>query len=157
MKDTKKKYRFNIIDILVLIVIAAGVCLFALKFIGDGGSPVSNDYSKTVRIVYAVDETPEYVVEQMKLGDTIYYPAEECNIGVITDLKSGPSVSYTELEAGPKDGYNSVYITGEMSGVTVTDHGVVAGKSILAPGHTLVIYAGVGKVYAKVYSFEVIG
>jgi len=151
-----KKFRFNIIDLVIIALVGCAVAIFCIKFIGDG----ANDPGKTVRITCYEEECPDYVIENTKIGDPVYNSTDEVNIGNVVDVRTAPSVSYIETEtdeiiAGSKDGYSALFITTEMKNATVSPHGVVVGDVILAPGHTLVIYAGGGKYFMTVQAVEV--
>lgn len=151
----KKKFKINIIDIIIVVLIIC-VAVFAVLKFSDGGNPVSaaTDTSK-VRITYFHECATNYVIDSAQIGDPVYDGSSEQNMGVVTAIKTGAPIA-TENVPYPTEGYHySVFVTTEAEG-TWTDHGVVVNGTIYAPGHTLVIYAGDAKLYLTVYSVELL-
>lgn len=155
----KKKFRINIIDIIILVLIVC-VAVFAVLKFSDGGINDATSLDKAI-VRYYLEECPDYVIAATEVGDPVYDGSSEQNMGVVTAIETGEPTGYVELEDGTmapvvREGHSSVLITTEVSG-TWSDHGVVVGSTIYAPGHSLVIYAGEGKYYLKVHSVELIG
>lgn len=154
----KKKFKFNIIDVIILLLIVCVVVFAALKFY-DGGQIQEATALDRVRICYYEEECADYVIACTEVGDPVYDASSAQDMGVVTAIETGESIGYEiSLDNGQdipivRDGYSSVLITTETYG-TITDHGVVVNGVIYAAGHTLVLYAGDGKYYLQVYSVE---
>ena len=140
----KKKFRINIIDIIILVLIVC-VAVFAVMKFSDGGK----------------------VSAATKVGDPVYDATFLKDLGVVTGLEVSEPISYEVLKdssgepigsVGPivREGYHSVKIITEVEG-TMTDHGFMMGESLYSVGHTLVLHAGQGKYYLKIYSITPLG
>ena len=157
----KKKFKLNVIDIIIVILVICVAVFAVLKFSDGGVNAGAAVQQEKVIIRYYLNEVGNYVTEATKVGDPVYDGTSERNMGVVTAIEIGEPQGYLDPE-DPTSGYVtrkdhcSILITTEAYG-TWTDHGVVVGETIYAPGHTLVIYAGQGKYYMKVHSLERIG
>ncbi|MBQ4369831.1 MAG: DUF4330 family protein [Oscillospiraceae bacterium] len=161
MENKKKGMIFgkiNIIDLIIIIAVILVVIFLVMKFSDGGivGEAAANDH---VRITFYQEECANYIAEQTKIGDTVYDANAEYEFGVVTDFKvEKDSQTYVttddgELHLVPREGYCAVYITTETYG-TLTPNGVVVGGETYGVGHTLVLRAGFGKYYLRVYSIE---
>lgn len=155
----KKKFKFNVIDVIIVVLILC-VAVFAVLKFSDGGLNDATSLDKVV-IRYYLEECPDYVIDATQVGDPVYDGSSEQSMGTVTAVETGDPVGYVEMEDGTfapivREGYSSVLITTETEG-TWSAHGVVVGGTIYAPGHSLVIYAGQGKYYLKVHSVELLG
>jgi len=157
--DNKKRFKFNIIDVIVLLLLICVVVFFVMKF-SDGGILNAATTVSHVRMTFYMEECDDFVVPYTHVGDPLYDASSKVNLGTVTDIRTGDAVSYVELDDGTiavssKEGYCSVYITGETYG-TVSDFGVTVDDTLYGIGHTLVLYAGTGKYYLQVYDIQVL-
>lgn len=82
MENKKKKFRFNIIDAVVIVLILAVIAFFALKFIDFGeGSFVSTGSSDRVRYVVEVDVMKKEMYEAIAAE----LPAQMISNGAYSD------------------------------------------------------------------------
>ena len=161
MENKKKGMLFgkmNIIDLIIIIVVLCALGFLASRFLGVGKSAAVQ--AKTLRVVFYSEETPDFVPRNTKVGDSVFDVDNRQAIGRVTDIQTADSFSYMaaadgSIHRGPKAGYVSVNITMEVSG-TPTDYGVVVGSIQYAVGHSIVIYAGMGKYYGRIYSIEAV-
>lgn len=157
MDNKKRKIKFNIIDIIIIALIICAAVFLVMKF-SDGGIINDATSNSKARITFFMEECADFVVPNSHIGDPLYDASNKVELGTVTDIQVGESVTYVELDDGtvvasPKEGYCSVYITGETLG-TFSDYGVTVDGTLYGVGHTLVLYAGVGKYYLQVYSIE---
>ena len=151
-----KKARLNIIDILIILVVLAGVAFFAYKFMTAGGVSAPTD---KVQIVFFEEECPDYVPEHTHVGDSVLDGSTNTYLGTVADIEVDESVTYTyndltsETTLGHKEGYVSAYITADCVG-QLTDNGVVIDGTLYSVGHTLILHAGQGKYYLTIYSID---
>ena len=151
-----KKARLNIIDILIILVVLAGVVFFAYKFMTAGGTAAPMD---KVQIVFFEEECPDYVPEHTHVGDSVLDGTTNTYLGTVADIEVDESVTYTyndltsETTLGHKEGYVSAYITADCVG-QMTDNGVVIDGTLYSVGHTLILHAGQGKYYLTIYSID---
>ena len=160
MDQNKKKGmlfgKLNVIDLIIVILVVCVAAFLLWKLLGIGGDTTAPD---RVKIVFFEEECPDYVPTYTNPGDPILDGTENTYLGTVTDVKIDASRTYSydeiteETRVGPKDGYCSVYITGEVEG-TLTDNGIVVDSTLYSVGHTLILHAGYGKYYLTIYSIE---
>ncbi len=152
----KKKGRFNIIDLIILILIVLTIGFVAYRLLHVGGDPTP---TQKVRITFFEEECRSFVPEHTHPGDQMMDGSLNQYLGVVTDITVDESQTYSfnettnEMMVGSKENYVSVYITGEVEG-TVNDYGVVIGDHQYSVGHTLILHAGTGKYYLVIYDIE---
>ena len=151
-----KKFKLNIIDIAIILVVIAAVAFFANRFMTTGGVTVEPD---KVEIVFFEEECPDFVPEHTQVGDKVLDGTENKFLGTVTDIMVDDSITYNideqtqEVSIGTKEGYCSVYITAECEG-TLGDNGVVINGTLYGVGHTLILHAGTGKYYLTIYDIN---
>lgn len=148
--------KFNIIDLIVIVLIICVAAFVVMKF-SDGGIGSATSTSRVQMTVYQEDSA-DFVPPNTQIGDPVYDANSKVTLGTVTDIQTGSSVFYIENADGTttissREGYCSVNITIEGSG-TVSDHGVTIDGILYGVGHTMVIYAGMGKYYVQIYSIE---
>lgn len=156
-----KKFKFNIVDLIIIAIIVFAVAFFCVKFIGERNSDSYAAPTAKVRVTFYAEECPDYVPANTKIGDSLYDQTDTLELGTIVDITVGDAVIYVETDSGEivkasKEGYNSITITSEMSNAVLVEYGIQAGTSIIAPGHSVTVYAGGGKYFGKISGIEVI-
>ncbi|MDO4563740.1 MAG: DUF4330 family protein [Clostridia bacterium] len=151
----QKKVRFNAIDAVVLVVILVAAAFAVYRFMLPN---VTTSESSTYVITYYGDEVPEFSAGVIEVGDSVSDEQKNSTLGVVTDVKLGPSDSYAansagEFVKGPKEGYNSIYLTTEVQGNDY-EHGVVVASSKYGVGHSLTLRVGKGKIWVRIYDIQ---
>jgi len=147
-----KKFKLNIIDIAIILVVIAACAFFASRFMTTGGITTEPD---KVQIVFFEEECPEFVPTNTHVGDRVLDGTENNYLGIVTDIKVDESITYNidertqEVNIGTKEGYVSCYITAECEG-TLSDNGVVINGTLYGVGHTVILHAGFGKYYLTI-------
>ena len=148
-----KKFKLNIIDIAIILVVVAAVAFFGFKFMTTGGASAPAD---KVEIVFFEEECPDFVPPHTQVGDKVLDGTENNYMGRVTDVVVDKSITYNvdertqEVTIGTKEGYCSVYITAQCEG-TLSENGVVINGTLYGVGHTLILHAGTGKYYLTIY------
>lgn len=150
--------KINIIDLLLILVVVLAVAFFGIKMMDDGGAAVST--GEGVRMEFYAEEVSDFVVENIKIGDTLTDDTGNINLGKIVDIEVGPSQSYSTNEKGEwvlssREGFSSLRIVGEGSG-RLYDHGVIVSGSKYGVGHSFTLRAGMGKIWIRVSGIEAI-
>lgn len=156
-----KKFKFNIVDFIIIAIIVCAVAVFCVSFIGERNSDAYVAPTANVRVTFYCEECPDYVPAYTQVGDSFYNSTDKLNMGTVVEVTVEDSVLYIETADGQcvktsKEGYSSVTIVTEMSGATLTEYGIQAGTAYVSPGHTITVYAGEGKYYGKISGLEVI-
>lgn len=132
MADNKKRKFFNILDIVIILLVAvAGFVLYKVGFFGSSGGGTSSENIKTVS--YVVQMTPmRFGTEQnIKIGDELLETVKRTPIGTVKDVEITDAVSYSvDYETGNYvasniDGEKTAYITVETQ-CDVTDESISA-------------------------------
>lgn len=150
MKD--KKIRFNIVDVVILLVIVAVVAFVGIKFFGKSDNVAAGP--KTYIVSFYCEEVPSFAAEIVKVGDSVEDETKKVPLGTITAVNVGDAVVYSSDAEGKivksdKEGYKSILITSEVS-ATEFEHGIIADSIKYAVGHSVTLYAGNAKMVGKV-------
>lgn len=97
--EKKKRFKFNIIDAAVLLVIVLVIWGASIKF---GKYNVKTDESSEGTILYTIDITNvrDYSLQAYQSGDTVFDSLTGVNIGTIQKIESADAVSYENREDG---------------------------------------------------------
>ena len=151
----KKKFRFNIVDIIVILVIIAAVVFVGSKFISnDVGSTTSAQY----KISFCCDEVPSFAAETIEEGDFVTDDDKNSALGVVEKVTLSPSRTYASTADGkwnlaPKEGYNCVQVTAVVDAQEF-QHGIIVNAAKFGVGHSLTIRVGKAKIYGRVSGLE---
>lgn len=145
--------KISIVDVVIIFVVVAAIAGIGYKF---SKSKMLNPFSQgdTVQIQFFWEETPEYAVESIKVGDTARDPSRNAVFGTVKEVKKGPSISWGVDSQGrqvksSKEGYNSVLVTVEGKGI-YSSNGVSFDGSEYAVGKTLEVRAGNGTFWCRI-------
>lgn len=150
MNNEKKKGRFNIIDLIVIILLVLAIVFIAYKLLPKNSDNVE---TQKVRITYYMEKCADFVPAHTQIGDTLYVSDTNLQLGVVTDIRVEDY--QPNIESANDENYCSIYITGEVDAV-MSEHGPLVGNTLFGIGHTMVIYAGMGKYYVAVYDAELV-
>lgn len=152
VKNGKLFGKINVIDFLVVLVILVGIAaVAAFLFLPRGAGD-------ELVMKYMIEEVDAFVADKVKIGDELYDESFSLELGEVTAIEKGPSVSYIENARGgysriSKDGLYSMIITGEVMGEKTTLGAEIGGKKY-GVGHTFVLRAGDAKLYLRVYDIQ---
>ena len=150
-----KKLRFNIIDILIIVVIAAGLVWF-FGFRGDTNAAASGE--ETFIITYMSPSYPEFVTPFIKTGDSVEDFIKGGGIGTVTDVTVAQGYDVREGADGlmvksPKEGYEQITIVTEARG-RKGENGVIINGNTYLVGMYVTMRAGNGKLYIMLTGIE---
>jgi len=146
---TKRKIRFNFVDLLILLLFAAAAALVAFVFMGrDGSESVSETHPATIEYVVELKNLDSSLQDTLAVGQTVEDAIERKTIGELRAIsKSDAQVIHFNYTTGEEE-YSvvegkinltlTIRATAEESDVsfTVNDYEVRVGKliSIILPG-----------------------
>ena len=147
----EKKFKFNVVDVIVILVIAA-VCLFVGTMFFGGGFGGSS--ASLYEVTYLCEEVPSFAATIIEVGDKVLDEQKDSDLGVVTKVELTDSRTYTVTDAGevrcvPKEHYNCVELTTEVKGQDY-DFGMIAGSSKYGVGHSITIRVGDAKIFGRV-------
>ena len=155
-KNGKLFGKVNLIDLLIVIVLVAVVGFLGYRFLVMDDSGVVN--TQTVYLSFTDMEVPNYVTEKLEIGANILDSEENNSMGTMTDFTLGEASSYDVDEVGDTVALHrpdcaSVTLTSEVQ-ATADGNGVIINGTRYAIGHTMVIYVGDCKLYAKISDIQ---
>ena len=159
MKKSKKFLGiFNIVDVILILIVAIALGVGARLFLGMGNTSATNEDMKTYSYAVEGQRVLEETVNFPKIGENVYNSSTGAYLGTVKEVKSEPymEISYfsvvDEYRKIPLDGYINLYITIEGKG-TETEGDIIVEGTIPKVGMELNIK---GKGYAtKGYVVEV--
>ena len=153
--EGKKKFKFNIVDAIIILVIVCAVAFVGFQVLGGG---LSGGNTSTYRVEYFLEESPDFAVDIIQAGDKVLDEQKDTDLGVVTSITSAPSVSYGVNDMGEyvqttKPGYKSAVIVTEVEAKDY-DFGMIVDSSKYGVGHSLTIRVGKSKVFGRVSKIE---
>lgn len=160
--DSKGKLfgKISIIDVLVVVVILAGVVGIGYKF-SKSRSPLFAKGEIVVTQFYQA-EVDEFAAKAIKVGDMVTDHSTGANFGKVTNIEIGKSASFAPDDKGvwvesPKPRYASIIITVEGPGIYkdgVGEQGVSFGNTDFYVDRSVDVQVGNTNFWAKVYSLQ---
>lgn len=148
---SQKKVKFNIVDILVILVLIAGVAFLGVRMFG-GQEPAASDPAtgSTYHITFYAECVPEAVANTLEKGSKAENASRNMDLGTLVDFTIGESVVYTADSKGnvvvsSQPGYVSVTLTCEVAG-TEQPTGLLIGKYMLNTGHEMGVCCGLTEI-----------
>lgn len=151
----KKKFKFNIVDIIVILIIIAAVALVGMKF---SSKDMVSTGSVQYRISFFCEDVPDFAAEIIQEGDSVTDEDKNSALGTIEKVTLGPARTYAatsdgQLKIAPKEGYNSVEVSAIVDAQEF-QHGIMVNAAKYGVGHSLTLRMGKAKVYGRVSGLE---
>ena len=162
MSEKTKKTKFNVIDLLVIILIAAAVCVVAVSKLMS--SDTAGGQAKTMKITFFAEEVSDSIAESIEEGSIVSDSITEVKFGGCTEIKLGDSISYISSKgddgaykyiATSRPGYKSITLSCTVTGKYSTI-GAVLEDNIYGVGHTLDLLVGNSRFTARVRDIVVV-
>ena len=159
--NIKKKSRFNIIDLLIIIVIITAVATVAVRLdLADKIVQATAEDSARVTItVFSIDQAAVGAVSE---GDELVWEQENCDFGSIVHKEVANAVKYNTVEDGSyvkttdPERYD-LTLTVDTKGTFTEEGYMLGGKSYLAAGKTVTFHNGKTALTSLVISVNEIG
>lgn len=160
---SQKKAKFNIVDLIVLLVLAAGIAFVALRMFGSSAAPAEADpvTGSTFHVTFYAECVPEDVAASLVQGSRCENAARNMDLGRLIDFSTGDSVYYAVDDSGEcvrsvKPGHVSVTMTMELTGIQQPT-GLQVGDFLLNIGHEMGVCAGNTEIGAIVWDIRSTG
>lgn len=155
-KNGKIEGKFNIIDLLIIVVILVVIGFVVYRFFIRNNMDISND--EPVIIEYTCDETGDYTAERLKLGATVLEGDTNNVLGTVVDIKIGEAVFYTvndknETVLMSRPDRKSVVITIEGTG-TLDENGLLIERFRYGIGYSMVVFVNECKLWGKISAID---
>ena len=161
--EKQKKLKFNLVDVIFVLVLLAGAAFVALRIIGLGSDAPGEDEGKEKEgeeyiITLYTGESADYVIDHLRLGAQVTDDSITLDLGTVVDFKTGPARVNSAAEDGhlvlsDREGYSSVYLMCKVQGID-NGFGVLVDGLRLGIGHTMVVRAWEAKFYVAVYDIQ---
>ncbi len=156
MEQQKKKIRWNVIDVIIIVAVLAVIAVFGYSQLKGRVETASG---KTIQMQFMSEDVSDFVVDQLQVGDTVVDDGTNSELGTVTDIQTEDSVLYAPDSEGKyvqttKPDSKKVTITTEVKG-TEYEHGAILGNTKYSVGHSMTIRAGKAKIYLRVYDIQV--
>lgn len=157
-KNGKLFGKVNLIDFLIVLVVILGIVFVALRATGVVGKDEAPPPTPVMMSFFGT-EVPDYVVDNLKVGDAVYDYNYDAIIGYVAGWEEDDPLGYIvddlgEVHSVKNEGERSLTLKiisnvsfGEDFGATIDGH-------LYGIGHTTLIYAGLSKFYIKVSGIE---
>ena len=147
----EKKFKFNVVDVIVILVILVAIAFVGTMFFGGG---LGGSNASVYEVTYLCEEVPSFAASVIKEGDKVLDEQKDTDLGVVTKVELDEARTYTTTDEGdvrcvPKPYYNSVYLTTKVEGQDY-DFGMIAGSSKYGVGHSITIRVGKAKIFGRV-------
>lgn len=154
------KRKINIIDILVVIVLITAVCVVGVSKFISASSESRN--TKNIRITFYAEEVSDSIVENIKIGDVVTDSVTKVDFGECKDIIIEDSVSYiatknNEYIKASRDGYKSLTLICESTGIYSDIGAVYDGDNTYGVGHTFTAFVGDSRITVRVRNLEIAG
>ena len=146
----QKKAKFNIVDIIVILLLVAGIAFVGIKMLGSDEKiaptvPETADGS-AYQVTFYAECIPGYVADTLVKGSTAENSTRNMDLGTLVDFTVAPSVIYSFDANGTciqseKPGYVSVTLVCEVTG-TQEPTGLQVGQFMLNIGHAMGVRCG---------------
>ena len=151
----QKKVKFNIVDIIVILLLVAGIAFVGIKMLGSGDpAPVVSDPATgvtegtegTYHITFSAECIPGYVADTLVKGSRSENVSRNMDLGTLIDFSVAPSIIYSFDANGicvqsEKPGYVSVTLVCEVTGIQQPT-GLQVGQFMLNIGHGMGVRCG---------------
>ena len=146
----QKKAKFNIVDIIVILLLIAGVAFVGIKMLGGGEeaaptAPETADGS-AYQVTFYAECIPGYVADTLVKGSRSENVSRNMDLGTLIDFSVAPSIIYSFDANGicvqsEKPGYVSVSLVCEVTGIQQPT-GLQVGQFMLNIGHGMGVRCG---------------
>ena len=154
----QKKAKFNIVDIIVILLLIAGAAFVGIKMLGGNeAAPAASDPANdTYQIIFFAECVPESVADSLVKGSSSENATRNMDLGTLVEFTTAPSIVYGFDSNGicvqsEMPGYVSVTLICELT-ATQQPTGLQVGQYMLNIGHEMGVRCGNTEIDAIVQS-----
>lgn len=159
--EKEKKLKFNIVDVIFILVLLAGIAFVVLRLAGSSlfaSSHLKNSKEEKYVITFFSSETADYIVDRIRLDSELTDDSFTLDLGTLVDFEIGPAqissaASDGHLILSDREGSSSVYMISVVSGVD-NGYGVTVDGLKLEIGHSMVLRSKDVKLWVNVYDIQ---
>ena len=157
--EKQKKLKFNLVDVIFILVLLAGVAFVALRLGGlDVVARLTNTQTEGYIVTFIGTEVPDYVIDQLEIGASVTDDSLDLNLGTLVDFETGPArvtsaAADGHLIVSDREGYQTVYLMCKVNG-SDNGFGVTVDGQAFGVGHSMVVRAGKAKIWMVVCDIQ---
>lgn len=155
----EKKFKFNIIDILVIAVVIIGIVFVGMKLVGgndtDNAGSANSGEVATYHVTFSAESIPAFVGDHLVVGSKAENDVGNVDLGTLISFTTAESINYVTLDSGEivqtsKPNYISCELVCELTGQDI-GVGLLVGEHELNVGHAMKVRTGNAEisVYVK--------
>lgn len=144
----QKKAKFNIVDIIVILILVAGIAFVGVRMFGGEEPAVEANAGagSTYHVTFHAECVREDVANTLVLGSKSENASRNMDLGTLIDFSIDEAIAYGtdskgNVVQGTKPGYVSVTLTCELTGVDQST-GLQVGQFMLNVGHAMGVRCG---------------
>ena len=156
----QKKVKFNIVDILVILVLIAGAVFLGVRMFGGEEPAVTPNSSvgSTYRVTFNAECVRGDVASTLVKGSKAENASRNMDLGYLVDFTIEDAIAYgTDSQGnvvqGTKPGYVSVTLVCELTGIDQST-GLQVGQFMLNVGHSMGVRCGFTELNMVVQNIE---
>ena len=156
----QKKVKFNIVDILVILVLIAGAVFLGIRMFGGEEPAVTPNSSvgSTYRVTFNAECVRGDVASTLVKGSKAENASRNMDLGYLVDFTIEDAIAYgTDSQGnvvqGTKPGYVSVTLVCELTGIDQST-GLQVGQFMLNVGHSMGVRCGFTELNMVVQNIE---
>lgn len=156
----QKKVKFNIVDIIVILALIAGIVFVGVRMFGGEEPAVSADPASGSKylVTFHAEAVREDVANTLVQGSKAENASRNMDLGHLVDFTVEDSIVYTTDSKGnsvktTKEGYVSVTLVCEVTGVDQAT-GLQVGQFMLNVGHAMGVRCGFTEIDTTVIGIE---
>ena len=144
----QKKAKFNIVDIIVILILVAGIAFVGVRMFGGEEPAVEANAGagSTYHVTFHAECVREDVASTLVLGSKSENTSRNMDLGTLIDFTIDEAIAYGtdsngHVVQGTKPGYVSVTLTCELTGIDQST-GLQVGQFMLNVGHSMGVRCG---------------
>jgi hypothetical protein len=144
----QKKAKFNIVDIIVILILVAGIAFVGVRMFGGEEPAVEANAGagSTYHVTFHAECVREDVASTLVLGSKSENTSRNMDLGTLIDFTIDEAIAYGtdskgNVVQGTKPGYVSVTLTCELTGIDQST-GLQVGQFMLNVGHSMGVRCG---------------
>ena len=144
----QKKAKFNIVDIIVILILVAGIAFVGVRMFGGEEPAVDANAGagSTYHVTFHAECVREDVANTLVLGSKSENTSRNMDLGTLIDFTIDEAIAYGtdskgNVVQGTKPGYVSVTLTCELTGIDQST-GLQVGQFMLNVGHAMGVRCG---------------
>ena len=154
----QKKVKFNIVDIIVILVLLAGIAFVAVKMFGGQEPAAAADPAggAPYLVTFRAECVPEEIAASLSVGSKSENASRNMDLGTLVDFTTAESVVYGydrdgSCVASEKPGHVSVTLVCRVTG-TQEPTGLLVGQYMLNIGHSMGVRCGNTEINSVVWN-----